>query len=231
MVDLERQADGLVLARLARPPVNALDRELVEAIAGAVTTAVDSGARALVLTGAGPCFSAGIDTKVVPTYDADQRRAAINAINAMVATICSAPLPVIAALNGHALGGGLVIALACDVRVAARGEYKLALNEVAAGVPFPAGPLRVVSAELDPSVMRDLCLTGRMLGPAEALTLRILDELVEPSALLARARERALDLAALPAYAVVKAQVRGRLIAELEQVLAAGDDPLVRDAG
>jgi enoyl-CoA hydratase len=220
VIEIERDADGVVLLRLARPPVNALDLELVQAIGRGVTDAVDSGARALVLTGAGSCFSAGIDMKVAPTYDAMQRRESVHAINAMVAAICSAPVPVVAALNGHAFGGGLVIVLACDVRLAARGDYKLALNEVAAGVPFPPGPLGVVRAELDPSVLRDLCLTGRSVGVEEALALRVLDEIVERRELLARARERALELAGFPAYPVLKAQVRGPLIAELEQLVA-----------
>jgi enoyl-CoA hydratase len=187
VVELEQLDGGVVIARLARPPVNALDLELVRAIDSAVAGAIDSGARALVLTGAGHCFSAGIDTKVLPSYDAAARRAAGEAIDAMVATICSAPLPVIAAVNGHAFGGGLVIALACDVRVAARADYRLALNEVAAGVPFPPGPLAVVRADLDPSVVRDLCLTGRAIEPAEALVFRVVDELVDPGELLSRA--------------------------------------------
>jgi enoyl-CoA hydratase len=225
VIDVERAADGVAVLRLARPPVNALDLELVQAIGAGVSEAVDSGARALVLTGAGSCFSAGIDMKVAPTYDARQRRDSVEAINAMVAAICAPPLPVLAAVNGHAFGGGLVIALACDVRLATRGDYKLALNEVAAGVPFPAGPLAVVRAELDPSVMRDLCLTGRSVGPEQALALRVLDEIVEPQELLLRARERALQLAELRAYAALKVQVRGPLIAELERIVASADPP------
>lgn len=225
MIEVERDAEGVALLRLARPPVNALDLELLRQIEGAVSAAVDSGARAVVLSGAGRCFSAGIDTKVAPTYDARRRAESIEAINAMVATICSAPRPVVAAVNGHAFGGGLVIALACDLRLAARGEYKLALNEVAAGVPFPAGPLAVVRAELDPPVLRELCLTGRSVGPEEALALRLVDDLVEPQELLARALERALELAAMPAYAIVKAQVRGPLIAELQRIVSTPGDP------
>jgi enoyl-CoA hydratase len=230
VVDLERKADGVALLRIARPPVNALDLELVQAITRGVGAVTESDARALVLTGDGPCFSAGVDTKIAPTYDARQRRDAINAINQLVATICSASLPVVAAINGHAMGGGLVIALACDLRLTARGEQKLALNEVAAGVPFPAGPLAVVRAELDPSVMRDLCLTGRTVGADEARALHVVDEILEPQELLDRARERALELAGLPAYPLVKAQVRAPLIAEL-QLIATRDDPLISSRG
>ena len=230
MIELERQPDGVALLRLARPPVNALDLELVEAITRGVGAVTDSDARALVLTGDGSCFSAGIDMKLAQTYDEQQRRDAINAINRLVATICSAPIPVLAAINGHAMGGGLVVALACDLRLAARGAHKLALNEVSAGVPFPAGALATVRAELDPSVMRDLCLTGRAVGPEEALALRLVEQVLDPRELLGAARERALELASFPAYALVKAQVRGPLIAELQQILAAGDDPLIARA-
>src|SRR5207253_7516126 len=102
------------------------------------------------VTGKGRCFSAGIALKLTPTYPPEQRRAAIRAINRVVSVIPSAPVPVVAAINGHAMGGGLVLALACDMRLASSGEHVLALSEVTAGVPFPAGPLTLVHGELAP---------------------------------------------------------------------------------
>lgn len=214
-VDVARGEDGLAILTLNRPPVNALDTELVAALEAALAEALEGGSRAVVLTGAGRCFSAGIDTKLARTLDEAGRREAVAAINAMVARLAAAPLPVVAAVNGHAFGGGLVIALACDVRLGAQGGYRLALNEAAAGVPFPDGPLAVVRDALDPSVMRDLCLTCRELDAQEALALRVLDGLHAADELLDRACERALELAAFPAYAAVKRQVRGPLLAQL----------------
>jgi enoyl-CoA hydratase len=227
MIERERDGDGPIRVLLDRPPVNALDLELLQAITEAIAGAIDQRAPAIVLTGRGSCFCAGIDTKVVPTYTQERRRAAIAAINAMVSAIYAAPVPIVAALNGHALGGGLVMALACDVRVASTGRYRLALNEVEAGVPFPAGPLTVVRAELDASVARDLCLTGRMIEPEEAHALRVVDELAQ---LLDRALALAAQLASLPAYAIVKQQVRGPVAAQLERIVATGDDPLLSPA-
>jgi enoyl-CoA hydratase len=227
MIELEPSDGGPSLLRLARPPVNALNRSLVEAITNAVAQTIEQRAPAIVLTGQGSCFSAGIDTKLTGTATREEQVASILAINAMVHTIYSAPIPVVAAINGHALGGGLVIALACDLRVASRGAHKLGLNEVAAGVPFPAGPLRVVSAELDPSVLRDLCLTGRIVEPHEARELRVLDELLEPAELLTRAFELARQLASYGAYEVVKAQIRSTVATELSQIVATGEDPMV----
>jgi enoyl-CoA hydratase len=227
MIELESSEGAPTLLRLARPPVNALDRSLVETITDAVAQAIDRRAPAIVLTGQGSCFSAGIDTKLAGRATRDEQIASILAINAMVHAIYSAPIPVVAAINGHALGGGLVMALACDVRVASRGAHKLGLNEVAAGVPFPAGPLRVVSAELDPSVLRDLCLTGRIVEADEARELRLVDELVEPAELLGRGLEVARQLASYEAYAVVKGQLRSMVAAELGQIVATGEDPML----
>jgi enoyl-CoA hydratase len=227
MIALERSAGGPTLVRLQRPPVNALNLELVQAITAAIAEAVEERARAVVLTGQGECFSAGIDTKVVPTYSEEKRREAIGAINVMVSAIYAAPMPIVAAVNGHALGGGLVLALACDLRVASRGDHRLALNEIAAGVPFPAAPLALVRSELEPSVVRDLCLTGRMFGPEEALALRVIDQLADPAELLEHSLALAGQLASLPAYALVKRQLRGALAAELARVATTGDDPLL----
>ena len=228
MIEFERSAAGPIVVRLDRPPVNALDLELVQAITAAIARAIGERGPAIVLTGAGRCFSAGIDTKVVPTYTEQQRRTAIGAINTMVSTVYAAPVPVVAALNGHALGGGLVLALACDRRIASTGHYRLALNEVMAGVPFPAGPLAVVRAELDAPVVRDLCLTGRAIGPEEALALRVVDELAEPAQLLEAALARAAQLASPRVYETVKRQFRGPVAERLERIASSGDDPLLR---
>src|SRR5207245_607586 len=97
---VERSGDGPICVRLDRPPVNALDLELVQAITAAIARAIEEGARAVVLTGQGHCFCAGIDTKLVPTYTEEQRRAAIGAINTMVSAVYGAPVPIVAALNG-----------------------------------------------------------------------------------------------------------------------------------
>jgi enoyl-CoA hydratase len=226
VIEIEELRGGMVLLAMARPPVNALDHELVLAVDGAVRAACSGGARGIVLSGQGRCFSAGIDTKALPTYGPQERRAAVRAINEMVRTLCAVPVPLVAAINGHALGGGLIVALACDMRLVARGEHRLALNEGAAGVPFPAGPLRLVMAELDPSVARNLCLTSRTFGPEEAVRMRVADTLAEPAELIERSLEQARSLAQLPAYAAVKAQLRAPLIADLDAVLAAGEDPL-----
>jgi enoyl-CoA hydratase len=220
MIELERSsAGGTVVLSRARPPVNALDLELLESISAGFEAALAEEAAAIVVTGKGRCFSAGIDVKLTPTYTPEQRRAAIRAINRMVSVIHGAPVPVVAAVNGHAMGGGLVLALACDMRLASSGEHVLALNEVAAGVPFPAGPLALVHGELAPRVARDLCLTGRSISPSEALVAG--DELLE------HAQALAAQLASHGAYVVVKRQVRGRLSAELERIWAEDDDPLL----
>ena len=89
------------------------------------------------LTGTGKAFSAGVDTKAAATLDRDGQRAGVEAINSLVTTLFGLPLPVVAAVNGHALGGGLIVPLACDVLVATRADCKLGLTEVVAGVPVP----------------------------------------------------------------------------------------------
>jgi enoyl-CoA hydratase len=215
----ERSAEGPTLLRIERPPVNALDLGLIEELAEAVGAELAAGVSALVLTGSGPAFSAGIDTKAAAAATPAELAASVQALNAMVSAIYSAPVPVVAAINGHALGGGLVIALACDVRVAAaRDGYVLALNEAEAGVAFPAGPLRVVQAALDPSVASELCLSSRRIGAEEALALHVVDELSEPEQLEQRALERAAEMASFGAYREVKRQLRAAAAADLRAI-------------
>src|SRR3954470_24081006 len=103
MVELENDGQITIL-RFNRPPANALDIELLEAIDQALAE-IESGdqTRALILTGAGNCFSAGLDLKVVPTYSAAEQRALVTALNRMVGRLYGLKLPTIAAVNGHAI--------------------------------------------------------------------------------------------------------------------------------
>ena len=220
----ETKDGGVVVVTLDRPPVNALEtgfgRELT-----AVLEREAREARALVLTGAGRAFSAGVDTKAAATLDRAGQRSGVEGINRLVTLLFGLEVPVVAAVNGHALGGGLVLPLACDVVIATRAECKLGLTEVVAGVPFPAAPLAVCRYRLSPPVYNDLCLTGRVFGPAEALALGVVDELAEPEQLVSRACEVAATLAGYPAYARVKDQVRAAARAEMAEAVAA--DPLL----
>src|SRR5262245_25740613 len=168
---VERQ-DAVWTLVLDRPPANAVDLDMVEALSDAVA-AVETAAdcRGLVVTGAGRFFSGGIDVKALPAYDATTRVRMLRRINATVARFYGLAKPVVAAVNGHALGAALVLVLACDVRLAAAGDYTLGLTEAAAGVPFPAVPLLVVEAEVTERAARLATATGASVDPATALRL------------------------------------------------------------
>jgi enoyl-CoA hydratase len=222
----EETAAGVVVLTLDRPPVNALETSFVRDLT-AILEREGQSSGAIVLTGAGRAFSAGVDTKAAATLDRDGQRAGVEAINRLVTTLFALPLPVVAAVNGHALGGGLIVPLACDVVVATTADCKLGLTEVVAGVPFPAAPLEVCRHRLSAPVYNNLCLTGRVVGPEEAFALGVVDELAGPDRLTSRAIEIASQLAGYAAYARVKDQVRAAARAEMERAVA--EDPLLTE--
>jgi enoyl-CoA hydratase len=223
---VEREVkDGFALLRLSRPPVNALWVDLLGELEQAVAGEAEVGTSGIVLTGAGSCFSAGIDTKAAGAADAAERADGARAINTTVAALFGAPVPVVAAINGHALGGGLVLPLACDFVLSTRALCKLGLTEAAAGVPFPAVALAAVRARLSPPVFNNLCLTGRTFTPEEALGLGVVDRLCDAEALVDLAVAIAAELAALPAFGRVKEQMRAPHMAEMREL--ATNDPML----
>jgi enoyl-CoA hydratase/carnithine racemase len=231
-VAIERRGHVAVL-RFDRPPVNALDLAAARVLAGAFAEATaDDETRAIVITGTGDCFCAGLDLKAVPAYGAADLRAMVGEVNAMIARLYGCPKPTVAAVNGHAIAGGLVLALACDRRIGRRRGYRMGLTEARVGIPFPFGPLTVVRSELDPSVARSLMLLGRNLDdPQDAVRAGILDELAPRRRLLDRAVEVAEDLASMPheGYARIKRQLRGEAVARIEDAVARGTDPLLEE--
>jgi enoyl-CoA hydratase len=222
-VSLEQRGE-VALVRVDRPPANALDQELLTEVRAVTDDLRAAGPGAVVLTGREGFFSAGLDLKLVPTLDAAGQRAMVDGVNRMAAAWYAFPRPVVCAVNGHAIAGGLIIALCGDYRVGCT-SGKLGLTELRAGVPYPAVPIAVVRAELSPAAARALALRAHLVDPEEALALGLVDELTAPEDVLERALVIAGEMAQLPAeaYATTKRELRGETIALIERVLEEGD--------
>ena len=194
MLDLEERAD-VTIVRLRHGKVNALDLELLLAITKAMR-AVDH-ARAVVITGTGPAFSAGVDLRRIVDGGPSYVREFLPALSESFMAIFDHPGPVVAAVNGHAIAGGCVIAAACDVRLMSRGTIGLA--ELSVGVPFPPVALEIMRHAAGPAVSR-LVLTAELLDPARAQSIGLVQHVCEADVLLDSATGQARQLARIPAY-------------------------------
>ena len=169
-----------------------------------------------------------LDTRVFASYTRDQRHEMVRAITQMVARLLAIPVPVVAAVNGHALDGGFVLMLACDHRIAADVKSaKLGMTEAQAGIPFPAGPLEIMRHELAPELLRRLTLTSGVLSVRELLKIGVLDAPCEVDDLKSKSMAQAKRLAAQPAFRTVKREIRGGLAQRVAALAAAGQDPFL----
>jgi enoyl-CoA hydratase len=228
-VRIDHEGD-IAIFRADRPPVNAINLPFLRRIDQAFRELLpEVGVRAVVVTGREGSFCAGLDLKAVPTYGPDEQREMVLTITRVIAAIYGARLPVVAAVNGHAIAGGLCLALACDYRVGPKADAQFGLTEARAGIPFPFGPMTVVESELSPPVARRLALLAKNCGPEEALVLGILDELQPRERVLGRALEVAQELASFPgdAYGRIKHQLRARPLARICEMVERGTDPLL----
>jgi enoyl-CoA hydratase len=233
MTVIRSKIDETLLITIDRLPVNALDLDAIAALERAFAAATGDVPRdGVVLTGGGQVFSAGVDTRAFANYSRDQRHAMVRAITRMVARLIAIPAPVVAAINGHALGGGFVLMLACDYRIAVDNEAaKLGMTEAQAGIPFPAGPLEVMRHELSPELLRRLTLTSAVLNARELLEARVLDSLCAVEDLKLRSITLAKSLAAQPGFRAVKRQIRGGLVERVADLAWAGQDTFLDEFG
>lgn len=217
-IEVEEQ-DGLRLIRLVRPPVNAITQRLVVDLTNAAHAAEnDRGCRSVVLTGLPGAFSAGFDLKEAAAMTAAGEEALFRDINRLVLALYRLSKPLVAAVSGHAFGGGLILALTADLRYAARGDHRIGLTEAAAGVRFPAGLLAVLRAEAGPETVRPLVL-GSEPEPIESpLAARLFDRYVEPGALLDQSMTAARRLAGHRTHGQVKRQLRAPILERLERI-------------
>ena len=210
-----------------RPPVNAMNLELLDELVTTVEQLAADVPAALVLAGRPGAFSAGLDLKAVPAYEPDEQRRMVEGINRMALGAYALPCPVVCAITGHAIAGGFVLAVCGDHRVAST-EGRYGLTEVKVGVPYPQGAIGVVRAELTTGAARVLVLGNRLVDAGECVRLGAFDEVAKPDEVVDRAIEVAKELAELPAdvYARTKSDLRDDTLAALRAATAA--DPLLQ---
>jgi enoyl-CoA hydratase len=195
-------ADGVTIVRIDHPPVNAFDLGLVD---DAVAT-IRGITGPIVITGTGKCFSAGVDLRAFIEGGADDNDRFLAALSGAFLTVFDHPAPVVAAINGHAIAGGCVLAMAADFRLMSTGL--MGLSEVAVGVPFPVAALEICRYAMGPSVTRAV-LEADNIDVQSAAERGWIDEVVAPDDLMARAvaTAQALGQHSPAAYAAMKEQL------------------------
>ena len=198
-----RDIDGGVrILTLNNPPANAFSRALLTDLGAAADAAKnDDRVRAVVVTGAGKFFSGGLDLKEVTAPSPGEVFGSSFGRNDGVFALWTLPKPTVAMVNGHAIAGGAILCLACDVRIVARGEAKIGLNEVAIGLSFPIGAYEIAALALNNQQARRVLLEAGLHAPDTARTLGMIDEVVEPADLERVCIERARRLASYSAAA------------------------------
>jgi enoyl-CoA hydratase len=213
MIELEERG-AVTILKMVRGKGNALNLEFSTALDEALTTVENSAARALVITGQGSVFGAGVDLPALLAGGEPYVREFVTRMPDLFEHLATFSKPLVAAVNGHAIAGGAIVMLACDQRILARGKARIGLTEVLVGVQFPAWALEIARFSTPLEHFRTLICTGRTYEPDDALRRGLVDELVEPERLLDRAVEVAEEMGAImPAtFAATKLDVRRPMI-------------------
>jgi enoyl-CoA hydratase len=209
--------DGIAVLTLAHGPVNALDVELCTAVADSLRELGSDVVRAVVLTGSGRAFSAGVDLRRVVADGEGYARRLVPALTDLFRAAFTLPKPMVAAVNGHAIAGGCVLAACADVVLMSGG--RIGLPEVRVGVPFPRAALEVVRYAVGDVGARTLVLGGETVTAEDAVAVGLVDRTVTGDDLQAQARAAAAGLAdAVPAdtFAHTKAQLRRDAVARMD---------------
>ncbi|MFZ2446778.1 MAG: enoyl-CoA hydratase/isomerase family protein [Syntrophobacteraceae bacterium] len=209
-VIVSRDGDAAAVC-LARGKVNALNdgvvRELSEAF---LELEKDEGIRAVILTGSGKFFSFGFDIPEFLSYTKDAFLGYLDAFAKLYLYLFRFPKPIIAALNGHTIAGGCMLAIACDYRVMAEGKAKISLNEIGFGSSVFAGSVEMLRYCVGSKNAQEVLFSGRMYSAHEAHGIGLVDETAPEECLMPKAAERAREYGAKDpaAFAGIKKLLR-----------------------
>ncbi|HEY2062796.1 enoyl-CoA hydratase/isomerase family protein [Amycolatopsis sp. NBC_01480] len=228
-IHLELDA-GVALVTLDHGRGNTLDTATCRELVLQLGEAEAAGARAVVLTGTGSMFSAGVDLLSIDEGGAGYVSEFLPALSDALLAVFGFPRPVVAAVNGHAIAGGLVLAAACDHRVLAAGPARLGVTELLVGVPFPIAALEILRCAYGTNPLPGLIYSGATVPGEDALARGLVDEIAPAEEVLGRARELATRLGELPAeaFALTKAQLHRPYHQRIAENRVSDDDSVER---
>jgi enoyl-CoA hydratase len=220
MLQIDRD-DGIATLRLAHGKASAMDLELLLALRAAFVELSEAAeVQAIVVTGTGSIFCAGVDLKRFLSGGRAYLERFLPALDACFLAAFACEKPVIAAVNGHAIAGGCILAACCDLRLMAAGNARMGVPELKVGVPFPPAIVELLRFALAPQYASELLLHGRLCEPQEALARGLVDEVLEAGALNERAVTLARELADVPAtaFAASKRSLRAPILERAERL-------------
>lgn len=223
--------DGIRILRLAHGKVSAMDIELGQAFVREMADAAGAATvKAVIVTATGSSFSAGVDLFRLVSDGPEYGRRFLPVLDELLRSALMFPKPIVAAVNGHAIAGGCILAACCDHRIMVDGTGRIGIPELIVGVPFPALPLQIMAARLTAGALRDLVFTGRTVQIDEAKALGLIDEKCPAGMLIDRAMEKAQQLCSIPsaAFALTKEAFSAPILARAAQL--AGLNARVADA-
>jgi enoyl-CoA hydratase len=222
---LEREdldVDGVPVAvlRMAHGPVNAMDLELCQALAERFRGLAADPTRAVVVTGTERAFSAGVDLKRCTAGGEQYVTRFLPALADAFRAAFELPKPLVAAVNGHAIAGGCVLAACADVVLMAEGAARIGVPEIRVGVPFPRIALEVLGVAVGERGARELVMGAQTYRPEQAAQLGLVHEVIAPAELAARAAATAARVAReVPpdTFAATKRQLRRAALERVER--------------
>jgi len=211
LISHDATAGGIISEiQMARPPVNALNLDMLRALHAAVDESIAKGARGIVLSGAPGMFSAGADVPSLLGIDRAGVHEFWREFFAVCAVLARSPLPVAASITGHSPAGGAVLSLFCDYRVMAEGPFKIGLNEVRVGLPVPENIQMALRRVVGAYRAERLLVSGAMIDAAEALACGFVDETTGVDQVTVRALHWLNELLALPSEAMLATRAIAR---------------------
>jgi enoyl-CoA hydratase len=218
MIELSERGDIAVLT-MAHGKANAMSTEFCRALTTRLAELRTSPARAVIITGTGRIFSAGVDLPRLLEGRTPYIREFLPALNEMFAVVFSYPKPVVAAINGHAIAGGCVLACAADRRLMVSEPGRIGVTELLVGVPYPACAMEIMRNAAASQHFEEVIFGAATYAPGDAVVRGLVHEVVEPNVLLDRAVAAARSLAGLSpaAFAITKRQTRQASLDRLER--------------